>query len=202
MKKIIINSGTTERHENLYADEIAVYGVLIVNGIIRAKRVYGNGIIEAGRVDANVIVMGRLEADHITARKLIANEIFCVTANVSVGIIAKDYIEAENVKTTRLTSTLSRIDTTEAHEIIRLLPKGSFFSAVLCSWFKERFHFWRHNRLVKRDAAAAKPNPVSKDPMDLELERLVNGFREKYRKGGYRVVLEAVAPEERTLKAV
>ncbi len=202
MKKIVVNIGTTERHENLYADEIVVYGRLIVNGIIRAKKIYGNGIIEADRIDAKVIVISRLEADYIAARKVIADEIFCDTAIVSVGIIAKDYIDAEHVKTTRLTSTLSRVNSVEANEIIRLLPKRSFFTAVFCSWFQEHFFLWRHSRVVKRDALAERPNPASKDPMDLELERTVNNFREKYRKGGYRLVLEAVSPEKREMRVV
>lgn len=200
MKKTFIPQGTTEKHENIFTDELVVNGRLIVTGVIRAKKIYGNGMIEAQRINANTIVADTLDTDHICAKKVIANKIFCLTATVSVGIIAKDYIEAQNVKTSRLTATLSQIDKTEANEIIRLTPKRNFITAVFCSWLQERFAVWRHSRVVKINATTATgSDSTAKDPTDVEFENLVKDYRDKYRKGGYRLVLEAVEAEPKAV---
>ena len=198
MKKIYIPHGTIERHDNIYVDELIVNGRLIVNDVIRAKKIYGSGIIESQRINAGVIVADTLDAEYICAKKVIACKIFCATAAVSVGIIAKDYIEANTVKTARLTTFLSQIDQIEAGEIIRLAPKRSFAAALFCSWVVERFMFWRHNRIVKQNVAVKESTPpasASKDFADIQFERIVEDYREKYRKGGYRIVLEAVNGE-------
>ena len=114
MKKIIVPAGTIERHENIFADELVVQGRLIVSGVIRVKRIYGSGMIDARRIVAGAVVADVLEVNDICASKVIANKIVCVTATASAGIIAKDYIEALCVKTGRLTASVSRIETTEA----------------------------------------------------------------------------------------
>lgn len=194
MKKIFIPQGTTEKHENLYTDELIVNGRLIVNGIIRARRICGRGVIEAARISANTVIADSLDVEHVCARKLIVNKLCCVTANVSVGIIATDYIEAQSVKTSRLTVALTNVDSIEANEIIRLRPKRSFIGAILGSWLVERFAIWRHCRLVNGHNTHL-PTVAMKDTKDTELESVINSYREKVRKGGYRLVLEAVEAE-------
>ncbi len=189
MKKVFIPQGTVEKYENLYADELVVKGLLIVTGIIRAKKIYGNGTIKAARVIANIIVTDTLEAEYICAKRLIASKVFCLTANVSVGIIAKDYIQAQKVKTTQLTAALSQIDSTEANEIIRLTPKKSFARTLFCSWIQVRFAVWRHNRIVN---PVAETDAAMKGSADAAFDKLVDEYKKKYRKGGYRLVLEAV----------
>jgi len=195
MKKIIVPAGTIERHENIFADELVVQGRLIVSGVIRVKRIYGSGMIDARRIVAGAVVADILEVNDICANKLIANKIICVTATASAGIIAKDYIEALCVKTGRLTATVSRIETTEASEIIRLLPKRSYIGAVFCSWVKERFMFWRHSRITRKKTSLTASELTSKEPSDIEFEKLMEGYREKYREGGYRLILEATDSE-------
>ena len=198
MKKIYIAEGTIERHDNIYTDILIVKGRLIVTGIIRAKRVYGDGFIEAGRIVANSIVAGILDVDHICAKKVIADKVFCLTAIVSIGIIAKDYIEGHNIRTARLIAPISEIERTEAKEIIHITPKRSFIGSIFCSWLHERFASWRYNRIAASapdSGSASKPKEAS----DIEFDLIINSYRKKYSQGGYRIVLEPV--EEKTKKA-
>ena len=193
MKRMHIPQGVTKRHENIFADTITLSGRLIVTGIIRANKIYGSGTIEAKRISAGTIVADTIDANHICATKMIANKVICLTAVASMGIIAKDYIEAQCVKTERLIAAQSLIDRTEASEIIRLKPKRSFAAALFCSWFAERFMFRRHTRIAKKKVDASATTTEPRIVSDSEFERIVGGYREKYRKGGYRLVLEAIA---------
>ena len=185
--RIFIYPGITERYDNVFTDEVIVKGRLIVSGTIRAKNIYGDGIIEARRINAGSVVANTVDAEHIVARQIIANKITCLYAIVSAGIIANDYIEARSVKTARLIASQSSIDVTEASEIIRLKPKRKFITVIFVSWLYERFALWRHSHAVKKKAKVN--NTVSKK--DSDFEDIIKSYREKYSEGGYKLVLEA-----------
>lgn len=195
MKKTFIPKGTAERHENIHTDELVVKGELTVNGVIRAKRICGNGIIIAKRIISDTVIADTIEVEHISAKRIIANRIFCITASASIGIIAKDHIHADCVKTTRLTSTISQINKTEANEIIRLSPKRSFIGTLFSSWVKERFAARRHKRILKKNPNVKPSDTDSGDLPSIEFETLMESYRTKYLKGGYKIVLEAVDTE-------
>jgi len=201
VKKTYIAKGTIERHDNIYTDTLIVKGRLIVNGIIRAKRVYGDGFIEARRIIANSIVAGTLDAEHICAKKVIVDKVFCLTAIVSVGIIAKDFIEGHTIKTARLIAPISEIERTEVKEIIRISPKRSFIGSIFCSWLHERFAAWRYSRIAASapdSGSASKPKEAS----DIEFDLIINSYRKKYCQGGYRIVLEPVEEKPKKAEAV
>ena len=190
MRKMVIRKGIIERYDNIFTDEIVVKGRLIVTGIVRAKKIYGDGIIEAQRINAGSVVADILDVEHIVAQTVIANKILCTYAIVSVGIIAKDYIEAHSVKTARLIAAQSNIDVTEASEIIRSRPKRNFNSVIFFSWLFEHFAIRRHKCVVEKTVKKDERDPL--DKKDTEFENLIKSYREKYREGGYRLVLEAV----------
>jgi len=190
MKTLFIPSGTIMRHESVDAQQIIVKGTLLVDGDIRAKRITGDGTIAAAKIIARDIRTGVLEADEIVAKKVIADKIFCDNLYASVGIIARDYIEADEVRTHRITMTCSDIDKLDAREIVRVQPQhNSFLWMLFLSWCTERFAIWRNDRITEAKAFEAPP------VVDEETERTLEEYRHMCAKG-YRLVLEPAAPEE------
>ncbi len=89
MAKTYIPRGTIEKHENITTGTLVVHGWLIVKGMIRAARICGRGVIEAGTIRATSVVADTLDAERISARTVIANRIMCVTADVSGATASK-----------------------------------------------------------------------------------------------------------------
>jgi hypothetical protein len=195
MSKTYIPKGTTERYDSITADTLVVHGRLIVKGIVRAARICGKGFIEAGTVRASSVVIDTLDAERVIARTVIANKIMCVSADVSRGIIARDYIEAVDVKTGRLSASITNIERLRAKEIIDSSPKSSFLWIIFSSWVNERFVQGWHGRVAKKTSklsASVKSEPKEKNFHETLYDNLCEAYREKFVSGRYRLVLESV----------
>jgi hypothetical protein len=195
MSRIYIPKGTIERYDNIVTGTLVVHGRLIVKGMIRAARICGNGIIEAGTVRSSSVVIDTLDAERVIARTVIANKIMCVAADVSRGIIAKDYIEAMDVKTGRLSAAISKIEKLRAKEIIETSPKSSLLWIIFSSWIIERFMQRRHNRVARKSSkpiTSDKTEPKEKTFHETLYDNLHEAYREKFNTGKYRLVLEYI----------
>lgn len=197
MKTMYIPKGTVMRYESINTDTLIVKGQLIVKGIIQAKRISGSGVIEAHKIIAHTIIADVIDVEHIFAKKVVANKVFCISSKVSFGVLAKDYIEAYNVETPKITITLSKIERIEANEIIRLVPKKRNFLGVLfVSWLQERFMTWLFERSISKKAeyhtntdreSKAEFGKVMKASADFD--KMIESYKAKCSEG-YRLVLE------------
>ncbi len=195
MARTYIPKGTVERYDSITADTLVVHGRLIVKGLVRAARIYGSGIIEAGTIRATSVVADTLDAERIIARTVIANKVMCVAADVSRGIIAKDYIEASDVKTGRLSSSITNVDKIRAKEIVETSPKSSFLWVIFSSWLSQKFAKRRHKRVARKHStphSLTGTAPTEKTFHEKLYDNLYGAYREKFITGKYRLVLESV----------
>jgi len=197
MKKITVRKGIIERYESLKADMIIVKGHLIVEGTLQAKNIYGSGSLEAKKIVAQTVKADVINADAIYAKSAIANKIFCFSIAAPEGIIAKDYIEAHTVKTSRLIYSMGTVDNTIANEIIQMPSrKRGFLRAIFYSWVQEKFAGWRHNRISKSKSSVKAVADDKKDTTTKEVEAILKEYKSKLADGSYRLVLEPTPASE------
>ena len=203
MKTVYIPKGETVRYESLMTEHLVVHGCLEVTRGIKARTIAGQGTINAGSIDADVIRVDDVEAGSIVCKRLLA----------------------KRVETGRLTVTLSEIDEVKAEEVVNLTPKkrtlfGTLLASLLRSFWTALTVHGQKEPTVMTDACEAVPegvtgsareetqepeaeqaapreeeSAVEPEAVDEELNRIVAIFK-LAREQGYTLKLIPGTPEE------
>lgn len=136
MKKLFVPRGESVAYQSIHTDELVVKGYLEVDDDIRARHISGDGIIVAGSISADTLVMDEVEAGVVTADKIVAHRMTAPECRGKV-ILVTGYLGAERVKAGKLTVGLSDIREVEADEVVNLSGKRhSLLGALVLSWLR------------------------------------------------------------------
>lgn len=216
MKTVYIPKGETVQYESLSTERLVVEGCLKTAYEVKAKTISGNGVICAEAISADVIRARELEANAIICKRLIAQRVEAPEVFASERAVVSCYLSAAYVNAGRVTVALSEVDTMNAQEVIHLVPKKrGLLGTLIASALRA---FWTRLTAPSRPVMDAEYTPVSEDgepspagetaapaeqpdspgaeePLDEELNRLVNLFK-LARKSGYTLRLIPGTPEE------
>lgn len=123
MKTMYIPIGETVAYESVVTENLVVHGCLNVTYGVKAKHIYGNGVIHAGTIAANTIRADDLECSTITCDKLIARRVSAVELFASSSAAVSCFLSAAYVETGCLTVAISEISEIKADEVVNLKPK-------------------------------------------------------------------------------
>lgn len=190
MKKIYIPKGETVRHNNLNTDKLIVKGTLHVSGKIVAKEILGGGVIEAREIVCDDLHAYSVNADFITAVRVVADKLFVrfecrATEHIAVtGFIGAGYVSAG-----KLSMTLSDIASCDADEIITLPQRrrgivGFLWASWWHSLFLGLFHQGQVNK-TKNEFKKDTPSPL--DVRDGDESQLLAGMLAALRTQGYQI---------------
>ena len=147
MKKLFVPRGESVSYQSLHTDNLVVKGYLEVEEDIRARHNSGDGIIVAGSISADTLVMDEVEAGVVTAGKIVAHRLAAPECRGKV-ILVTGYLGAEHVKAGKLTVGLSDIHNVEADEVVNLGKKHRLLGALVLSWLRCKWMELR-SRLAK-----------------------------------------------------
>jgi hypothetical protein len=200
MKTVYIPKGETVSYETLETERLVVKGCLKVAYSIKARTISGNGVIVAGTVSADDILVDDLEAASVTCQRLIAKrvqtpELFAFESAAVSCLLSSAYVAAG-----KLTVALSEIDEVKADEVIHLKPrKRSLFRLLLASALRS---FWtsltarpQTSKVMDADFEPIKDSRQEEQSTDEELNRIVGMFK-LARKSGYTLKLIPGTPEK------
>lgn len=123
MKTMYIPIGETVAYESVVTENLIVHGCLNVTYSVKAKHIYGNGVIHAGTIAADTIRAADLECSTITCDRLIARRVSTVELFASNCAAVSCFLSAAYVETGRLTVAISEISEIKADEVVNLKPK-------------------------------------------------------------------------------
>lgn len=124
MKKVFIPKGETVVYDELNTGVIVVKGTLKVTGKLTASFIQGGGgRVEAEEIQCDTIEVGTVQAEILTARKVVGKKLFIRDCIATDAVMATDFIESLHVLTKFLYISLSSISQCDAEEIIMLSQK-------------------------------------------------------------------------------
>jgi hypothetical protein len=212
-----IPKGDESRFGRLVCRNITVNGILCAEGEIRAKRIDGNGIIRAGAISADSVAASDIDAGTIVADRLIAKRVTAGEIHAAHEMAVSSYLEADYVKTGRITMGDNVVSELEADEIIKLSPKPrGLLRTLLASFVRSKFAalFLRTEQREKGKIGAddepavtldvpadaeseAREKPVAADaPRDGDL-KMISAMYELMKSGDY---TWKIVPKERTAR--
>lgn len=163
MKKLFVPRGESVAYQTIHTDELVVKGYLEVDDDIRARHISGDGIIVAGSISADTLVMEEVEAGVVTADKIVAHRMTAPECRGKV-ILVTGYLGAERVKAGKLTVGLSDIREVEADEVVNLSGKRhSLLGALVLSWLRCK---WMDLRRRSENEKPQDPEQASSDTTD------------------------------------
>lgn len=163
MKKLFVPRGESVAYQTIHTDELVVKGYLEVDDDIRARHISGDGIIVAGSISADTLVMDEVEAGVVTADKIVAHRMTAPECRGKV-ILVTGYLGAERVKAGKLTVGLSDIREVEADEVVNLSGKRhSLLGALVLSWLRCK---WMDLRRRSENEKPQDPEQASSDTTD------------------------------------
>lgn len=224
MKTIYVPKGETVRYHDLYADRIIVDGCLKVECSLIAKNIGGNGAVHAGKVSANNIRTGYLDACSVLCKRLLAERVDAPEVFASEYVVVSGVLSACMVETPKLTAAIYEVEELKVKDLVTVPAKQKSVWAILFITTLQAIIAAisaRLNKVAAMDAdyemveptdeeastpavqptqAAAPFSPPatelsSKEPVDEELNRIINLFL-LARKSGYTLRLIPGTPEE------
>ncbi len=217
MKTIYIPKGETVRYESLYADRIVVDGCLRVEHGLDAKIISGNGIIHAGKVTGNTIRIGTLDACCVMCKRLLAERVDAPEVFASEGVTVSCVLSACMVDTPKLTVAVCEVEELKVKDVVKDPAKRWSLFGILLYTTLQSLWFALRAAMTKGEAIDADYEPVqpveeetaeqpeeaapiqetdgTAEPMDEELNRIVNLFK-LAREHGYTLRLVPGTPEE------
>ena len=99
MKTLYVPKGKTLHYERLECQTIIADGTLVVDGAVRAKRITGKGLLDAGSVYSPAVSVRDLDTVKVVCDLLAAEYVQAVEVIVSSSAVVSRYLEAENVTT-------------------------------------------------------------------------------------------------------
>ncbi len=207
MKTIYIPKGETVCYETLETERLIVHGCVRVTYGIHAKAIIGKGVVVAGTIEADDIRVRCIDCASVICKRLIANNVQTPELIASECAAVSTFLSAAYVKTGRLTVAVSEVDEVDADEVVNLGAKRrGLFGLLLASALRS---FW-----TKLTAPAARgadgapdataperksekftPAETKKEPVDEELNRVINLFK-LTRESGYTLRIIPGTPEE------
>lgn len=223
MKTIYIPKGETVRYDRLYADRIIVNGCLHVEHGLDAKTIGGSGTIHAGKVSADTIRIGCLDACSVMCKRLLASRVDAPEIFASESVVVSCVLSAILVETRKLTVALCEAEEVKAAEVVNVpARRWSVFGILLVStlqtlWFSA-MNALSHSEVMDADYEPVEPAPAEdtthaeaaeptedaspaeeaapkEEPVDEELNRIVGMFK-LAREEGYTLRLIPGTPEE------
>lgn len=219
MKTIYIPKGETVRYESLYADRIVVDGCLRVEHGLDAKVISGKGIIRAGKVTANTIRIGALDACTVMCKRLLADRVDVPEVFASESVTVSCVLFSCLVKTPRLTVAVCDVEELEAQDVVKVPAKRWSLFGILLYTTLQSLWFALQAAMTRGEAIDADYEPVQPaeeesaeqpektasaqevgetaepEPVDEELNRVINLFK-LAREQGYTLRLVPGTPEE------
>lgn len=192
-KTLYIPRGTEQEYDSLDVPSLIVHGVLRVHGTLTAKNIEGKGVIHAGSIRFQTMRINVADAESLSGRELIANQLLCDSCHVSGSVTAASYVQAAELETGCLTMCLSSIADCKAEQITVLAPKkrgilrlaaASWLQAIRGALAYRRAKAAKAKRpkstVRKTKARAAQPDPaVVRQVLDyLRRENLLAGTPE------------------------
>lgn len=134
MKTVYIPAGETVHYESLATERLVVRGCLHIDGSLKVKTIIGGGIVHAGAVSADVIVLDDLETASVVCSRLIAKRVQAPEIYASESAAISCFLSAACVKTGKLTVAISEVDEVDADEVVHLAAKKrTLFGTLLAS---------------------------------------------------------------------
>lgn len=224
MKRIYIPKGTTARYDHLYAERIIVDGCLRVDHGLDAKVIGGKGVIHAGKVSANTIRTGYLDACSIMCKRLFAQRVDAPEVFASQFAVVSGVLSACLVETPKLTVSLYDVEELKVKDLVTVPAKRRSVFGILFIVTLQAIVATVSAKLgkgevmdadytpveesveeappepVKQEAdptssPAAEPIPETVESVDEELNRVVSLFK-LARESGYTLRLVPGTPEE------
>lgn len=220
MKTIYVPKGETIHYDSLYADRIVVDGCLRVDHSLDARTIGGKGNIHAGKVSANTIRIGYLDACSVMCKRLLASRVDSPEVFASERMVVSCVLSACLVETPKLTVSLCEVEELKVKDLIAMPAKRrSIFGILFISTFRAIVAAildklskgeamdadYRQEEVGEEDVGpeaqateetgpAAEPAP-EEEVVDEELNRLVNLFK-LLREKGYTLRVVPGTPEE------
>lgn len=145
MKTLYVPKGKTLHYERLECQTIIADGTLVVDGAVRAKRITGKGLLDAGSVYSPAVSVRDLDTVKVVCDLLAAEYVQAVEVIVSSSAVVSRYLEAEYVEARKLTVSKHQISELRVEEFTYLPEKKrGVIGALLSGFFRRLWLSVRH----------------------------------------------------------
>ncbi len=207
MKTMYIPKGETVSYDALETEQLVVNGCLKVDHGLKAKMISGDGVVIAGTVSADDILLRELEAASVYCLRLAAKRVQAAEVFASESAAVSCYLCADYVASDRVAAALHDVGKVDAREVVALAPKKRsllrlLLASALCSaWLSLTAP--RPGKVMDAEYRQAEERPVEQPSAeapagkgtDFELNRIVNLFK-LTREQGYTLRIIPGTPEE------
>lgn len=138
MKNLYIPKGKILEYETLSCQNIVNDGVLLVEGTIHARNIYGKGVLDAGTISARHVAAMDIECASLVGETLAAERICAAEVILSGSAVVSCYLEAEYVDTPKLTVAKNKIGSLHAADVVNLPEKKRSIAGTLVAGFVRR----------------------------------------------------------------
>lgn len=132
MKTLYVPKGKTLHYERLECQTIIADGTLVVDGAVRAKRITGKGLLDAGSVYSPAVSVRDLDTVKVVCDLLAAEYVQAVEVIVSSSAVVSRYLEAEYVEGQKLTVSKHQISELRVEEFTYLPEKKRGVIGACC----------------------------------------------------------------------
>ena len=159
MKTLYVPKGKTLHYERLECQTIIVDGTLVVDGAVRAKRITGKGLLDAGSVYSPAVSVRDLDTVKVVCDLLAAEYVQAVEVIVSSSAVVSRYLEAEYVEARKLTVSKHQISELRVEEFTYLPEKKrGVIVALLSGFFRRLWLSVRHRTPINAPYKQSSPN--------------------------------------------
>lgn len=159
MKTLYVPKGKTLHYERLECQTIIADGTLVVDGAVRAKRITGKGLLDAGSVYSPAVSVRDLDTVKVVCDLLAAEYVRAVEVIVSSSAVVSRYLEAEYVEARKLTVSKHQISELRVEEFTYLPEKKrGVIGALLSGFFRRLWLSVRHRTPINAPYKQSSPN--------------------------------------------
>lgn len=218
---IYVPKGETVQYDRLYAERVIVDGCLRVDCGLDAKIIGGKGSIHAGKVSANTIRIGYLDACSVMCKRLFAQRVDTPELFASEFAVVSGVLSACLTETPKLTVALCEVEELKVQDMVTVPAKQRSVFGILFITTLQAIMAAISAKLGKGEAVDADyepveaadegraepvqpdkdtepepaPTPQAAQPVDEELNRFINLFKLS-RESGYTLRLIPGTPED------
>lgn len=166
MKTLYVPKGKTLHYERLECQTIIADGTLVVDGAVRAKRITGKGLLDAGSVYSPAVSVRDLDTVKVVCDLLAAEYVQAVEVIVSCSAVVSRYLEAEYVEARKLTVSKHQISELRVEEFTYLPEKKrGVIGALLSGFFRRLWLSVRHRTPINAPYKQSSPNAKEESGM-------------------------------------
>lgn len=164
MKTLYVPKGKTLHYERLECQTIIADGTLVVDGAVRAKRITGKGLLDAGSVYSPAVSVRDLDTVKVVCDLLAAEYVQAVEVIVSSSAVVSRYLEAEYVEARKLTVSKHQISELRVEEFTYLPEKKrGVIGALLSGFFRRLWLSVRHRTPINAALQAVIPQMLKEE---------------------------------------